>query len=358
MIKRLTAVLSVALVGLLCPAVSVATTNCGIVASSSNIDPGLASLPNGPVDIFYVSTNENLLRLQIDPRTGSPIGGANLGGVARSEPAAVSWGPGHSAVFVRGSDGAPWYLQWDNGSQTGWQSLGGQITWNPHAVSAGPGHLIVFYRGTNKQLWYREYVNGSWGPHTSLGGVLTSSPIAVSWGAGHVAVFARGQASDLWYRQRIGSSWSDWTSLGGHFGVDPAVVSRGPGLIDVFVRWTDSNIVKRTYNGSFWEQWITLGNPPNGASAEPAAAATSTGELTVFARGGPWGPDYRPIWRNTSFDGGTTWSGWIGLDAPYAAASPNNPEATANAYGGWTMAAINFPSGARVGQLRACSQTQ
>ncbi|MGH8573687.1 MAG: hypothetical protein ACREX8_14110, partial [Gammaproteobacteria bacterium] len=175
--KMRSAVIAAAIVGVMCPATAMADAgSCSILATYiNNYDPGLASLPNGPVDIFYVNPSENLVRLQIDPRNRTPIGGGNLGGVARSEPAAVSWGSGHSAVFVRGSDGALWYLQWDNGAQTGWQSLGGQITWNPHVVSNGPGHLIVFYRGTNRELWYREYSNGVWGPHTSLGGVLTSS---------------------------------------------------------------------------------------------------------------------------------------------------------------------------------------
>jgi hypothetical protein len=327
---------------------------CKVIGSSSNIDVGITSEANGPVDIFYVASNENLMRLQVNPSDLSFISGANLGGVARSEPAAVSWGPGHSAVFVRGSDGALWYLMWDNGATTGWTSLGGQITWNPHVVSMGPGHLIVFYRGTNQQLWYREYANGVWGPHTNLGGTLTSSPIGISWGPGHVAVFTRGQAQDLWYRQRTGSTWDSWVSLGQIFQVDPVVVSRGSGLMDVFVRGL-SNVAWISYSGGAWGGWHLLGPPPSGAVSEPGAAATSSGELTVFVRGGSWGPDYRPIWRNRSFDGGITWSGWLPTDAPYASPSANNPEATANANGGWTMAAINFPSGARVGQLRACS---
>lgn len=339
----------------LLPRIGAAQT-CSILSTYiSNLDTGLTSSVSGQVDIFYVNPSENLVRTHGDPRNLSTFIGENLGGVARSEPAAVSWGAGHSAVFVRGSNGALWYLQWDNGSATGWTSLGGQITWNPYAVSMGPGHIIAFYRGTNKELWYREYSGGAWGPHTSLGGVLTSSPIAVSWGPGHMAVFTRGQANDLWYRERIGSTWGAWRGLGGSFAVDPVVVSRGAGLLDVFVRWSDSRITKLTYNGTSWGQWYDLGAPPSGAVREPAAAATGSGELIVFARGGSWGPDYRPIWRNSSFDGGMTWSGWIGLDAPYANPSANNPEAVANAYGGWTMAATNFPSGAQTGQLRVCS---
>lgn len=108
----------VAAITLLPPAAHAAV--CKIMATYiSNTDVGITSEANGPVDIFYVAPNENLIRLQVNPSNLSQIGGGNLGGVARSEPAAVSWGPGHSAVFVKGSDGALWYLQWDNGAATG-----------------------------------------------------------------------------------------------------------------------------------------------------------------------------------------------------------------------------------------------
>ncbi|MER7860303.1 hypothetical protein ABTX61_14455 [Amycolatopsis japonica] len=46
-----------------------------------------------------------------------------------------------------------------------------------------------------------------------------------------------------------------------------------------------------------------------------------------------------------SFDGGVTWSGWIMVDAGHGTPSPNNPEATANAFD------------ARVGPLRLRSSS-
>ncbi|WP_130509583.1 hypothetical protein [Krasilnikovia cinnamomea] len=267
---------------------------------------------------------------------------------------ATSWGAGHSAVAVRGGDEALYVMQFDNGASTGWQNLGGVLTWNPELVSTRPGHLIAFYRGTNKQLWYLEYVNGVWGPHTSLGGVLTSSPIAVSTGPGHVGVFTRGQANDLYYVERIGSTWSGWVGLGGRFAVDPVAVKRGPG-IDVFVRGLDSKVYGISYNGSSWGSYYPLGAPPNGAVSEPGAAVTSSGELVAFVRGGEDRTGSRPIWRNSSFDGGATWSGWIVVDQIQAFTSANNPEATANAFGGWTVASTNLPPGAQFGLFRTCS---
>lgn len=240
-------------------------------------------------------------------------------------------------------------LPWDG------RNLSGPITWNPYPVALGVGRIIVFQRGTNKQVWYRELASGVWGPWTSLGGVKTSSPVAVSWDPNHVAVFARGQANDLWYRQRIGSTWGPWTGLGGSFGTDPVVVSRGPGLMDVFVRWWDSTVAKISYNSASWSGWQTLSAPPGGAVSEPGAVAANNGELHAFVRGGTvFFPPVRPIYRNTSNDGGQTWSGWIEV-MPLQEPSANNPEAVELGLFGWTVAATNFPSGAPWGQLAACT---
>ncbi|MEV6304328.1 hypothetical protein AB0M02_33325 [Actinoplanes sp. NPDC051861] len=343
------------LAALLVPASASAATTCTELVRGDNKDSGLAARADGPVEIFKTGLTGNVSRTQIDPRTNTVLGFQDLGGVSRSEPGAVSWGAGHSAVFVRGGDDALYVMQFVDGVATGWQNLGGKLTWNPDAVSAGPGHLIVFYRGTNKQLYFLEYVNGAWGPHTSLGGVLTSSPIAVSAGPGRIAVVTRGQADDLYYLERNGSTWGNWVGLGGRFAVDPIAVSRGPGLVDVFVRGTGSRVFGISYNGSSWTPWFDLAGPPGGAVSEPGAAATGSGELAVFVRGGEVRTPVRPIWRNSSFDGGATWSGWITVDVGYGTPSPNNPEAAAHAFGGWSVAATNFPTDARVGPLRVCS---
>lgn len=281
--------------------------------NSSQYDAAVVSSISGRVDVFYRSTQGALIRLWGDARVPG-LTYENLAGVVTSEPSAVSWGAEHSAAFVRGGDRALWYLQWDNGSATGWQSLGGDITWNPFALSTQPGQLIAFYRGTNKQLWYRELNagTGTWSPHQSLGGVLTSSPVAVSWGPGHLAVFTRGQANDLWYRERIGSTWGPWTGLGGYFTGDPIVVSRGYGLMDLFAR-TGASISKISYNGSAWSGWQSIGSPAGGAVSEPAAVATTSGQLVVFARQATVGTDIyarRDIQKSVSNDGGVSWSGW------------------------------------------------
>lgn len=222
---------------------------CASRSGVGNYDAAVISSVTGQVEIFYGMSTGNLIRMYGDPRAPASLTAQGLGGEIASEPSAVSWGSGHSAVFVRGTNAELWYLQWDNGSATGWTSLGGQIVWNPSAVSESPGQIAAFFRGTNQALWYKEFSGGTWSGFQTLGGVLTSSPVAVSWGPGHVAVFTRGQANDLWYRQRLNGTWGPWVGLGGSFGVDPAVVSRGAGLIDVFVR-SGNAVQKISYNGS------------------------------------------------------------------------------------------------------------
>lgn len=350
------AVLAGVLVVVLVPTTATAATSCADVVRGDNKDPGLAAMANGEVDIYTTTFSGSVSRTQVNPATSAVTSQQDLGGFSRSEPSAVSWGAGHSAVAVRGGDEALYVMQFENGVSQGWVNLGGRLTWNPDVVSTGPRQLIVFYRGTNKQLYYVEYANGVWGPHTSLGGVLTSSPIAVSSGPGHVAVVTRGQANDLYYLERNGSTWGSWVGLGGRFAVDPIAVSRGPGLVDVFVRGTNSRVSGISYNGASWGSWFDLGAPRGGAISEPGAAATSSGELVVFVRGDESPAPNRPIARNSSFDGGATWSGWSAVTAA-GAPSPNNPEAVANAFGGWTVAATNFPTGAQVGPTRVCSST-
>jgi hypothetical protein len=59
-----------------------------------------------------------------------------------------------------------------------------------------------------------------------------------------------------------------------------------------------------------------------------------------------------------SVDGGLSWSGWLIANGPFFEPSRINPEAVANAYGGWTYAGVNYASGAVAGDLVVCSHTE
>ncbi|MBM0105934.1 hypothetical protein JM946_14475 [Steroidobacter sp. S1-65] len=321
---------------------------CASNAASSNTDAAVAYSADGQVHIFHSLTNGNLVRRFGNPGNPAGLNVENLGGVAGSEPSAASWGPGHVATFLRGSNGALWYLQWDNGSYSNWQSLGGTVTWNPSVVATAPGQMTVFYRGANQQLYYLDY-NGGWSGHQGLAGVLTSSPVAVSWGPGHVAVFTRGQANDIWFRQRINGVWGPWETLGGNFaGPDPAVASRGPGLIDVFMKGNDNQYYVRSYNGAWTPNWLKIDLPPAvfNRVSEPGATGNPNGTVTVFGRGmilqGHNGnPDTIAIFAKTSPDGlnwSASWQALQTVTGPSVSTTAANPEAAATGYGSWTVA--------------------
>lgn len=348
--------LSQASIALVLPALSMGVnaenqTCANNLSSSNQANATLTSMSGGQLDLQYVADLQgSLIRRYGSPQQLNSMTADNMGAaVSTSTPAVASWGTGHAATFIRGTDGALWYRQNDNGSITDWQYLGGATTWNPSAVSTGPGHLIAFVRGTDKALWFREYINGAWTPFASVGGSLNSDPKAVSWGPGHVAVFVRGQAKDLWYRERNGSVWGPWIALGGSFNIDPQPVVRGPGLIDVFVQWTNATIARISFNGSAWGGWQTLWSPPNGSISDPAAVATTDGRLVVLARAAS-ANGASTIYQKTSWDSGQTWTAWTqrAVQYPWAKASP---VAVANPNGGYSYAASSADGQANGGFL-------
>jgi hypothetical protein len=83
--------------------------------------------------------------------SAKPTGWHSFGGVLKSGPNAVSWGPGRIDVFVRAGDNALWHLTYGEGSWWDWESLGGELTSDPDVCSMGPNHLDVFVRGTDRQ---------------------------------------------------------------------------------------------------------------------------------------------------------------------------------------------------------------
>jgi hypothetical protein len=321
-------------------------------AGASSADAGLAYSADGQVHIFSALTNGNLVRRYGSPGNPAGLTVENLGGVAGSEPSATSWGSGHVATVVRGSNGALWYLQWDNGSFTNWTSLGGTVVWNPSVVATGAGQMTAFYRGSNGQLWYLDYNAGVWGGHQSLSGVLTSSPVAVSSGPGHIAVVTRGQSNDIWLRQRINGVWGPWEGLGGNFAsVDPAVASRGPGLVDVFMRGQDNNFYVKSFNGSSWSAtWLQISNPYSLGASEPGAVANADGSVTVFTTfhggGDASHPDTVYIVAKTSADGVNWPANWTTVHsyAQWNAFNQSNPEAVATGYSTWAVASSSQSS--------------
>jgi hypothetical protein len=167
------------------------------------------------------------------------------------------------ALFVRGTDGALWYNNWDstNGWSPTWTSLGGVLTSDPAATSPASGVIDVFVRGTDGALWQKTTSNGgaSWSNWISLGGQISAGtePAACSWGSGRLDVFVQGTDGALYQKTWTGS-WSDWKSLSGKLTSSPSATSPASGVIDVFVCGTDNGLWQKTYNGA-WSGWTSIG---------------------------------------------------------------------------------------------------
>jgi hypothetical protein len=211
-------------------------------------------------DLVYniAASNGNLTGL-LAWRGWSRVPGTRAGGVCAggrcytwiddSSPALSSWGSGRLELFINATrdDGATTLVHtWgDNGTWSGrWEGLGtGLLQGSPAAVSWGPGRTDVFVRG-GIGLAHKWFENGSWSRGwEDLGGELTSSRSVTSWGPGHLDIVANGSngtPAHLWFD----SWWSGWESLGKPFwwsvlvpGSSPVVATAGPGSLDFFVEW-------------------------------------------------------------------------------------------------------------------------
>jgi len=73
-----------------------------------------------------------------------------------------------------------WHKWWDHGRWSDWVSKGGILRSDPAVVSWGPDRVDTFHRGTDNALWHNWSINGGWSGWQSLGGVLTSTPTVIS----------------------------------------------------------------------------------------------------------------------------------------------------------------------------------
>lgn len=189
--------------------------------------------PNGRLDVFALASDTHHLLHRWTHDDGSwsnweLLSVANFSG----DPAAVSWGPDRTDVFIHGSDTNHLYDKvYTNGHWQGWQDLGGTPLYSPAVASWAPGRLDVFAVGTDHQLWTKWYSNGQWsGAGTNwdgwapLGGYFIASPAAGSLGPGALDVVGVGHDYQL-YHSWWGGKWSPWAGMGvvGSFHDAPAV---------------------------------------------------------------------------------------------------------------------------------------
>jgi len=252
---------------------------------------------------YYVQITEatDALGVSVAPRIEDPNPyswhSENLGGVATSDPDALTAGPGHLEVFERGSDAALWTrsysgYQWNNWSSVTWPVQGG-----PGAVW-GSGMANVTTRLNDNSihsLWW----NGSWSGY-NLGGGNTSDPDMSAWGTTRMDMFSRGGDNALWHRAWNSGIWGGWEKIGGTLSSGPAAVSWGANRIDVVARANDNTLQTWYYDGS----WHTGANLGGVNTSDPDITATAPGHLVVAVRGS----DYA-LWIR-QYDVSSGWAGW------------------------------------------------
>jgi hypothetical protein len=228
------------------------------------------------LDVFYPDSSGSLRQLGYDGSWAT----ADLGGVAASDPVAVSWGDDRLDIFVLGTDSKLQHINYVPDAWSAWESAPfSDHTWlsgeRPTATSPGIGKLDVFGRGSDKGL-QRFYWDGSgnwkWNDcafsvndliaQAGLVSGLTSQPIAVSMTAGRSDVFIRGADLSLWTAVAHDDSCGEWKSLGKPGGMNmmgaPTAISRAPGRIAAYARAADSSLWAREWTGLIWTEWAMV----------------------------------------------------------------------------------------------------
>jgi hypothetical protein len=167
--------------------------------------PAVCSWGPGRVDVFVIGTNGFVYHRWYDNgwnTSGWEYRGAPPATLQYSALTATAWAPGRVDVFATAGNslwqsfyagGWSGWIQPDNSSTTPLVSA-------PSSASWGPGHLAVFGRGTDGGLhwtnWYRNYWSG-WQRVGIPSDVFTGNPAAGAAGCQQLNVFARGNAGHI-----------------------------------------------------------------------------------------------------------------------------------------------------------------
>ena len=219
-------------------------------------DPAAVSRSAGKITVFVRGGSGSLWSKSTTDGGATWSGWNEIGGqlLAGTGPTAYAYGD-RIGWLVTGTNNALYHMWDDATGRHGWENLGGYLTSSPGATSSGSGAIDVFVRGSNGALWQREYNNG-WSGWTAAGGVLApnTGPAVCSWGAGRLDVFVTGTSGVLWHWS---GSWDQ--SLGGYTTSSPAATSPTSGVINVFVRGGSGALWQKSYNNG-WRDWTSIGS--------------------------------------------------------------------------------------------------
>ena len=247
-------------------------------------------------------------------------------------------------IVVSGHDGAVWHAsqaQPGAAGSLGWQSLGQPggrpvITEQQGASSPDPSPVLalnfddgpeVFVVRSDHSVWHRRRPpeGTSWTDWAPLGrpggpnaGTLGPLAVAANSNGGRLELFTTdtdGKVQHCWQKQP-GSSWSGWKSLGrpgGQSAGGLATAVNFDGSLELFTVAGAKDAVwqrRQSQPGGAWSDWVSLGHKGRGF-AEVAVAATSGGQLVLFATEQPGPPSAgHGLWQRTQLTPGGDWSPW------------------------------------------------
>ena len=181
--------------------------------------PDATALRPGRLDVFVTGTDGQIYqRFWNDVawnRSWIPLGAPAVNISVVGDPTAV-WGRPTAVnrldLFVRGSDDKLWQDNWNGSSWSGWArpvGLNGALASSPDATlfdrggtPASQSNIAVFVRGTDGGMWGIDFTSIGWGSWARFGtsaDTILDSP-GVAYGPDrHIEIFGRGAANNFAY---------------------------------------------------------------------------------------------------------------------------------------------------------------
>ena len=279
---------------------------------------GFSVVSRGPgrFDVFARSPTDNRIRHYWKAASDAP--GEKFraeplpgGGVADSQPCAITWGPSRLDVFARFNDGNVYHTHKEGSADwQSWSNVGGTILGLPCPVSWGPGRIDLAVCGTDHAIYHKskDGDGGAWQPSQTGWGRITdvgvtapsSSPVEVSWGQGRLDLFIHGANAlrAVYHKAHVpGQGWEpsvtalEAAALGGQFAVDTLhVVAPSADRLDIVALADSGDVHHKAWNGSAWAPaggpFASLGQPDAGPiRGPPVLSPRGSQELMVFAAG-------------------------------------------------------------------------
>jgi hypothetical protein len=168
-----------------------------------------------------------------------------------------------------------------------WTPLGVKVTSPPAAALDAAGRLVLFARSGDGSLWSARKTepNGNrLGGWVSLAGWI-DAPVVVRDHEQRLTVSGIGSDSRVWattQRHAASSQWLPWVCVTDRVASRPVLIAPPGGPLSLIVRNGAGLVEVYALGEASWQRTTTIAGAIDGA---PAAVVTSTGRLTVLARG-------------------------------------------------------------------------